>query len=41
MKKVLCWFGLHRWGRSYVGSSWHPNLYVIACTRCGIEKGRS
>lgn len=37
MSRVLCWLGRHRWRHEFVGSSWDPDSYVVACTRCGVE----
>lgn len=35
---ALCYIGLHRYRWLFVGSSWQPNDYVLACTHCGQEK---
>jgi hypothetical protein len=37
---ALCRLGLHRYRWLFVGSSWQPNDYVRACTRCGREGDR-
>lgn len=36
--RALCSVGLHpRRGWQFVGSGWHPNLYVRVCLECGRE----
>lgn len=35
---IACALGFHRYGWLFVGSSWQPNDYIKACTRCGQEK---
>lgn len=36
---VRCTLGLHRYRWIFVGSGWQANDFVLACTRCGWEKG--
>lgn len=37
MTEILCFLGKHRYRWQFVGSSWQPDDYVKACTRCGTE----
>lgn len=36
-KPIKCRFGKHEPGWAFVGSSWHPDLYVKICVRCQDE----
>lgn len=36
-KPIKCRFGKHEPGWAFVGSSWHPDLYVKICIRCQDE----
>lgn len=36
--RLLCFVGLHPCKvMEFVGSSWHPDLYVRVCAKCGRE----